>query len=106
MLGKREETVPSNRERIDQQNTDQENHGRHKDGHNFHHCSLTEKDATSGIVLKHCHRDSPPGEGGVKRSRQEPGCKKVPDFGRLIPSLFRCKDAGDASKVNTTESEC
>ncbi len=105
LIGKGEETVPGNRERIDEQNPDEQDHGCYKDRHHFHHRCLTENGAPDRIVLEHGDRDTPPGKHGVESGSQEPGSQQVPDFGRFIAALFGGKDAGDAGKINPTEGK-
>src|SRR5512133_234893 len=56
-------------------------------------------------MLSHCHRDTPPGQGGVESSRDEPGAEKIPDFCRFCTPLLRREDTGDAGKIDGAESK-
>ena len=80
------DALPCNREGIDQQNADDEDHGSYKNRDEFGHGCLTQQDTSRSIVLQDRYRDAPPGEGGVEACGEQPCTKQIIHFSRFITS--------------------
>jgi hypothetical protein len=104
-IGLGEEAVTGDGEGADDQDADEPDHDGDEDGHDLDQGSLGDDAAAEGLMVDQGDGDTPPGEGGVHGSRQQPGAEEVPDFLRLIGALFWGEEAGDAGEVDTAEGD-
>src|SRR6266545_2812862 len=101
-----EETITCQRKGADDQHTDKQYHCCYKDRDDLRHgCIADHRTTRHAGVVDNCNRNTPPSEGGIECRGKEPRTKEVIHFLRFIGSLLWCENAGDASKINSTERD-
>ena len=104
VIARFKEPFTSNRESTDDQDADQPDHDRHEDRHNLGHCSAADDDAGGKTaMIDNGNRDpTTSGMAFMPAANSQPP-KTYQTFGRFVPALLGCEQAGNTGKVNPAE---
>ena len=100
-----EEAFTGDGEGADDEDAREPDHDGDEDGHDLEQGGLIDDGVTEGGMIEDSDGDAPPGEHGVHGGGQEPGAEEIPDFGRVVGTLFGGEEAGDAGEVDAAESD-